>query len=93
MAIKKELVGDGQKLRPSRDELDALVDAFEGDDFRTALDTLHERKAKLLRAHVGRVGDRTDTVLSIFTPEQRDLLADLILDGPSKVLYGEAPQH
>jgi hypothetical protein len=93
MAIKKELVGDGQKLRPSRDELGALVDAFEGDDFRTALDALHERKAKLLRAHVARVGDRTDTVLSIFTPEQRDLLADLILDGPSKVLYGEAPQH
>ena len=89
MAIKKELVGDGQRLRPSSDELHAIVDAFEGDDFRAALDALHADKAELLRAHVARASDRTDTVLAIFTPEQRDLLADLILEGPTKLLYGE----
>ena len=72
----------------------ALVDAFEGDDFGAALDALHAEKAEFLRAHVARAGDRTDTVLAIFTPEQRDLLADLILEGPTKVLYGEeAPER
>ncbi len=94
MAIKKELIGDGQRLRPSRDELHALVDAFEGESFRAALDELHAKKGKLLRAHVAKAGDRADTVLAIFTPEQRDLLAELILEGPSQVLYGEeAPER
>jgi Spy/CpxP family protein refolding chaperone len=89
MAIKKELIGDKRELRPDREELYALVDAFEGDHFRAALDEFHAKKSKILRARVARAGERTDTVLSIFTPEQRELLADLILEGPRKVLFGE----
>jgi Spy/CpxP family protein refolding chaperone len=90
MAIKKELIGDKRELRPSRDELYALVDAFEGEDFGPALDAFHADKSRILHARIARAGERTDTVLSIFTPEQRELLADLILEGPEKVLLGDA---
>lgn len=89
MAIKKELIGDKRELRPSRDELYALVDAFEGEDFGAALDAFHADKSRILQARIAHAGEKTDSVLSIFTPEQRELLADLILDGPKKVLLGE----
>lgn len=91
-AIKKELVGERRELRPSRDELYALVDAFEGEDFGAALDAFHADKSRILRARIARAGERTDTVLSIFTPQQRELLAELILEGPRKVLLGDAAE-
>jgi hypothetical protein len=87
--IKKELVGEKRELRPSREEAHALVDAFEGEDFAAALDAFRAKKATLLKAHVATAGKRTNTVLSIFTVEQRELLADLILEGPRKVLFGD----
>lgn len=88
-AMKDELMGDKRRLRPSPDELYGLVDAFEGEDFAPAVDAFHAEKSRLIQAHVAQAGQRTDTVLSIFTPEQRELLADLILEGPRKVLFGE----
>lgn len=93
LALKKELIGDKRELRPSRDEIYALVDAFEGEDFGAALDTLQEGKSKMLRARVARAGERTDAVLGIFTHQQRELLADLILEGPRKVLLGDAAEE
>ncbi len=91
-AIKKELLGEKKQLRPSRDELLALANAFEGDHFSAALETFRAGKIAILREHVARAGQRTDTVLSVFTPQQRDLLADLIVKGPREVLLGEAAQ-
>ncbi len=87
-AMKKKLLGEQKRLRPSREELVALADAFQGDHFDSALEAFRADKLAVLRAHVARAGQRTDTVLAIFTPEQRDLLADLILKGPEKVLLG-----
>jgi hypothetical protein len=43
----------------------------------------------VLRARVATAGKRTDSVLSIFTREQRQILADLILEGPHKLLFGD----
>jgi Spy/CpxP family protein refolding chaperone len=88
-AIKTELLGEKQQLHPTREELFALVDAFEGDGFGTALGAFRAKKAIVLRARIASAGKRTDTVLSILTREQRELLADLILEGPHKVLFGE----
>jgi hypothetical protein len=94
MEARKELIGEKRDLRPSKEELYALVDAFEGEEFSAAVTEFHAKKSRLLRARMARAGERTDTVLSIFTPEQRDLLAELIVEGPSKVLLGEeAPQE
>jgi hypothetical protein len=90
-AMKKELLGEKQELRPSREELHGLVDAFEGDDFRTALNAFHIKKVGILRAKVAKAGERTDTVLNVFTKEQRELIADMILEGPRKVLLGDQP--
>lgn len=90
-ALKKDLLGERQELHPTQDELFRLVDAFEGEDFGAALRDLREKKSKILRAKVANAGKRTDSVLSIFTPEQREILAELILDGPRKVLLGEEP--
>jgi Spy/CpxP family protein refolding chaperone len=87
--IKRELIGERQQLHPSPEELFALVDAFEGEDFGPALDAFRAKKGVVLRARVASAGKRTDSVLSIFTREQRELLADLILDGPRKVLLGD----
>jgi len=89
MAVKKELVGNTRGLRPTREELYALVDAFEGEDFRAALDAFHAKKQRIFKNRIASAGEKTDTVLAIFTPEQRDLIADLILEGPRKVLLGE----
>ncbi len=87
-AMKKKLLGEQKRLRPSRKELVALANAFQGDNFDSALEAFRADKLAILREHVARAGQRTDTVLAIFTPEQRDLLADLILRGPEKVLLG-----
>jgi Spy/CpxP family protein refolding chaperone len=84
--IKQELLSDKEQLRPSREEVLSLVDAFEGEDFSTALGEFHAKKSKILQAHVRKAGQRTDSVLAVFTPQQRELIADLILEGPAKVL-------
>ncbi len=91
-AIKKEMMGEKERLRPTRAELNQLVDAFEGEDFRTALNAYHAKKVKVLRQHFADAGQRTDTILSVFTPEQRALMADMIQEGPKKVMLGEKVQ-
>lgn len=88
-AIQKELLGEKKKLRPTGDELHALIDAFEGEEFGEALDAMHAEKSRVLRARVARAGEKADTVLGVFTVEQRELLADLILEGPTKLLLGQ----
>jgi hypothetical protein len=89
LALQKEMIGEKKELKPSKDELYALVDAFEGESFGEALDTFRAGKAKLLRARITKASEKTETVLAIFTPGQRDLLADLILEGPTKLLLGD----
>lgn len=89
MTLRKELVGEDRRVAPSREELDGLIDAFESDDVRPALDAMHETKSRMLRMRVARASDKADAVLSIFTESQRELLADLIVEGPEKMLLGE----
>jgi Spy/CpxP family protein refolding chaperone len=95
-AMKKELFADKDRLRPSREELLGLVDAFEGEDFRPALDAFRAKKSAALRDRLAEAGERTDSALGVLSADQRELLADLIQDGPEKVLLGEpatpAPQ-
>jgi hypothetical protein len=88
-ALKQQLLGEKQRLRPSREELLALVDAFEGEDFRAALNEFQDKKLAILREHVADAGERTDSALSILSPEQRVLLADLIQDGWRKIILGK----
>jgi Spy/CpxP family protein refolding chaperone len=88
-AVAKELHNEKKQLRPTRDELLALVDAFEGENFRSALNDFREKKRVILRERMRDAGKRTDSVLAIFTPEQRELVADLIVRGPRKVLLGQ----
>jgi len=91
MAVKKELFGD-QSVHPSREEIYAVVDAFEGEGFGDRLRELREKKTALLRERARNAGRRSDEVLGIFSPEQRALIADLILEGPRKVLGDEPPE-
>jgi hypothetical protein len=88
-ALKQQLLGEKQRLRPNREELLALVDAFEGESFRAALNEFQDKKLAILREHVADAGERTDSALSILSPEQRVLLADLIQDGWRKVILGK----
>ena len=88
-AMRTELLGERKRLRPSEDELLALVDAFEGEDLRPAVETFQAGKLAIMRERMAEAGERADSVLSIFTPGQRELLADLIEEGPSKVLFGD----
>lgn len=91
-AMKKELLGEQERVHPSREELLSLVDAFEGDDFSAALESFRAKKSVVMKKQLARAGERTDTFLSVLTPAQRELLADLIVEGPRKVLLGEEPQ-
>jgi uncharacterized membrane protein len=88
-ALRKELLGERKHLRPSEAELLGLVDAFEGEDLRPALEAFQAGRLAIMRERMAEAGERADSVLSIFTPGQRELLADLIEQGPRKVLFGE----
>lgn len=84
-ALHQQLAGEGKRLKPSREELMALVDAFEGEDFDQAVDEFHREKMAMLHARLSRAGEVTDTVLSLLSSGQRDLLADLIEHGPRAI--------
>lgn len=84
--LKRELMGEHKRLAPSRTELLAMVDAFEGDEFGVALRAFHQEKLAIVRERFGRAGEHTDTVLTLLTSGQRELLADLIERGPREVL-------
>jgi hypothetical protein len=83
-AMKKELLSDRKRLRPSREELESLIDAFEGDDFVAAMDTFHAEKLALLRTRVADAGAHADTMLSLLDDKQRKALAELIELGPDE---------
>jgi len=89
--LKEKLHDDSaeKRVHPTREELLALVGAFEGNDFGKAVDAFHAGKIKIMRERFSRAGEHTDTVLSILNDGQRDLLADIIEQGPKKVLLGE----
>jgi len=87
--LREQLIGKRKRLRPTREELVALVDAFEGDDFHEALDQLTSQKSALLRERLSRAGEHTDTLLSLLGTEQRLLLAELIERGPHAVMRGD----
>jgi Spy/CpxP family protein refolding chaperone len=80
--VREEVLGDRKDLRPSREELEALVDAFEGDDFGAAMESFQTAKLRLMRGRVAHLAAHADTALSLLTDEQRDLLAELIEVGP-----------
>jgi hypothetical protein len=95
-ALRDEMKGERRRFHPTPEELHGLVDAFadqdaEGRSFEQVADAFHADKLEILRARFARAGERTDTVLSILSEGQRDLLADLIVDGPKKVLFGDQP--
>jgi hypothetical protein len=88
-AMRQELMGPTKRLRPSRDELEALVAAFEGDEFEKALDAFQDEKIDILKKRLARAGEHTDTVLTLLDDGQRELLADLIERGPKAVFQAE----
>jgi len=81
--LRKKLAGEAKRLRPTAEELYALVDAFETEEFPAALDAFHAEKAPLLRDKLATAGDHADTFLGILENDQRDVLAQLIEEGPA----------
>lgn len=89
--VRKEMLGEAKRLRPTAEELYGLVDAFETADFPAALDAFHADKAPLLREKLATAGDHADVVLGLLEEDQRDVLAELIEDGP-EAFRGEQTQ-
>lgn len=81
---REELIKEKKGLRPSREQLDDLVDAFETDDFVAKMNAFHEDKLTLMREHVAKAGDHVDAVLTILDEDQRHVLAELIILGPKE---------
>lgn len=82
---------DEKRFKPSRKEVDALVQAFKTDSFGDKLDAFNAEKVELLRDKIDEAGQYTDTALSFLSDDQRGLLAEMIEQGPRKVLLGEEP--
>jgi Spy/CpxP family protein refolding chaperone len=80
--VRKEMLGEAKRLRPTAEELYDLVDAFETEQFAEALDAFHADKGPLLREKLATAGDHADTVLGLLETDQRDVLAQLIEEGP-----------
>ena len=87
--MHQELMGPTKRLKPSRDELESLVTAFEGDEFEQALDGFQAEKIAILHKRLARAGEHTDTVLTLLDDGQRELLADLMERGPKAVFQAE----
>jgi len=76
-----------KQVRPSEEEVDALIDAFEDDDFADVLDEFASEKLAIAHEHLANAGSTVDGALSILSPEQRSLLAQWIEEpqsGPSE---------
>lgn len=86
--IRNELVGDDQSMRTTHAQVDDLVKAFEGDDFATELDAFQASKLEILRGRAAHMAGHADTALSVFSVDQRELLADLIEVGPEALGLG-----
>ena len=80
--VRKEMLGEAKRLRPTAAELYGLVDAFETAESGAALDAFHADKAPLLRDKLATAGDHADVVLGLLEDDQRDVLAELIEQGP-----------
>lgn len=89
--VRKEMLGEAKRLRPTAEELYGLVDAFETEEFPAALDAFHADKAPLLREKLATAGDHADVVLGLLENDQRDVLAELIEQGP-RALHDERAQ-
>jgi hypothetical protein len=90
--LREQLVGERKRLRPSREELEALIDAFEGEDFAAAVDEFHADKLVILQEHVGAAGEHADYALALLSDDQRASLADLVERGP-EALGLEKDEH
>lgn len=87
--LRDQLMDKRERLRPTRDELHALLDSFEGDDFDAALDRFTAAKGELLRERLAGASETADAALSLLGVVQRELLADVIERGPRAVLKGD----
>jgi hypothetical protein len=83
--LREQLMGESKRLRPSEEEINGLIDAFETDEFDAALDAFNAEKLGLIRERMATAADHADTVLSIFDDNQRALLGELIEKGPKAV--------
>jgi len=76
--LRNKASDDHKHGPPSHEEILALVDAFEREDFAATLDEFNEAKREKMREHVARAGEHAGTALSLLEGHQRVLLADLI---------------
>jgi hypothetical protein len=83
--LRDELFGAKKQIKPTDEEIEALITAFEGEGFAAALDAFNEEKLALVRERLDDAAGRVDGVLSILADDQRALLADLIERGPEAV--------
>ncbi len=83
--VRKALVKNRKRLHPTREQIDALVDAFEREDFVAVSDAFHAERLSVMREHLAQFGSHADSALSLLRAEQRALLADLIELGPEAV--------
>lgn len=86
--IKKELAGDRERIKPTHEEIEAIIDAFRTERFAKKLHGFQNERLERLRGRVTRVGEHTDTALTLLTQNQRYLLADVIELGPEAVGLG-----
>ncbi len=88
-AAFKAMRSHNERRSSGREQISALIEAFRGDDFAATLDAFQDEKQADIRTHMNKAGSHTDTVLAILNDDQRDLLAELIEQGPRSVLLGK----
>ncbi len=82
--VTKELVKEKKSMKPAKDELLALIDAFAEEGFEEKVAAFHAEKFELMRQHVAKASAQADNVLSLLDDTQREVLADLIELGPEE---------
>ncbi len=75
---RRDFMSGKKELRPSDEQIEDLIDAFEGPDFAAQLDALCKEKQSLARERLTESASRVEDVLSVLSEDQRHLLADLI---------------
>lgn len=78
---REAMVARRDQIRPSEQEIGDVIDAFETDEFGAELDELTSAKLAMMREHIAEAGGHVDGALAILTPDQRQLLAEIIADG------------
>ena len=93
-SVKAEMQAKEQRVKPTRVEVDALIDAFRTDDFPRDLEAFQADKIELMRERLASASEQTDTLLILLVPDQRELLANLIQFGPEALgLHADAEHH